>query len=34
MIPHFIDCSSEEQFDFGLEMLVAGVAERAAANGP
>jgi TetR/AcrR family transcriptional regulator, tetracycline repressor protein len=30
MIPHFIDCSSEEQFDFGLEMLIAGVAERAA----
>jgi AcrR family transcriptional regulator len=32
IIPYFVECASQEQFDFGIEMLIAGVAERVAAS--
>jgi AcrR family transcriptional regulator len=28
IVPFFVDCGSEEQFEFGLEMMIAGVAAR------
>jgi AcrR family transcriptional regulator len=32
-LPHFIDCDGEEQFDFGLDLLIEGLRARTAATG-
>jgi AcrR family transcriptional regulator len=29
-LPHFIDCDGEEQFDFGLDLLIEGIRTRVA----
>jgi len=32
MVPQFLDCGNDEQFEFGVEMLIAGVAACAAGS--
>jgi AcrR family transcriptional regulator len=32
-LPHFIDCDEEEQFDFGLDLLIDGLRARTAGAG-
>jgi hypothetical protein len=29
-MPHFIDCDLEEQFEFGLDLLIEGIRARIA----
>jgi len=28
-LPHFIDCDDDEQFEFGLDLLIEGLRSRA-----
>ena len=32
LLPHLVDCDTDENFDFGLELLIAGIRSRIAAR--